>query len=110
MKHELCNVYDQKGKFFTPPYAYRTSEQATRSFADAINDESSYMNPHPEDYTLQHIGTYDDNTGKIELFEITKTLATGVQCVKTTLSENFTPRIVKDEQANSSKQAEPSPT
>ena len=40
---------------------------AVRAFADQANDETSTIQKHPEDYTLFHLGGYDDNTAEIAL-------------------------------------------
>lgn len=40
---------------------FRTNEEATRYFADAINDPTSILNKHPADYELLHLGLINDN-------------------------------------------------
>lgn len=39
---------------------FRTNEEAARYFSDAINDESSMLNKHPQDYELIHVGLVND--------------------------------------------------
>lgn len=43
---------------------FRTDQEAARYFADAINDTSSILNKHPQDYELILVGAVDD-TGQI---------------------------------------------
>lgn len=40
---------------------FRTDQEAARYFADAINDKSSMLNKHPQDYELLKLGSIDDN-------------------------------------------------
>lgn len=54
-------IYDNKAKDFTGMQMYilmcfRTDQQAARYFADAVNDKSSILNKHPEDYDLVCLG------------------------------------------------------
>lgn len=44
---------------------FRTHEEAARYFADAINDTSSILNKHPQDYVLIHCGNLAED-GKID--------------------------------------------
>jgi len=46
---------------------FRTDTEAARYFADAINDTSSILNKHPQDYDLIHCGTVSDD-GRVEAF------------------------------------------
>lgn len=62
-------IWDNKAEEFIGRAMYtlmvfRTDQEATRYFMDAINDETSILHKHPEDYELQALGTIDD-TGKI---------------------------------------------
>lgn len=41
--------------------AFRTDQEATRYFADAILDEKSILNKHPADYELIKCGRLHDN-------------------------------------------------
>lgn len=44
--------------------SFRTDPEATRYFADAINDETSILHKHPDDYALLYLGEITD-TGAI---------------------------------------------
>lgn len=55
---------------------FRTNEEATRYFADAINDKSSILNKHPADYALIQLGKLTiDN--KLISFETPQNIVTG---------------------------------
>lgn len=66
MKTEAYSIYDSKSKTYTPPFFMRQRGEAIRAFTQTANDPSSNINKFPEDYSLFHIGFYDDNTGKLE--------------------------------------------
>lgn len=42
-------------------FTFRTDQQATRYFADAIHDDKSMLNKHPDDYELIKIADIDDD-------------------------------------------------
>lgn len=61
MKLQVISVYDAKSKAYSPPMTFVALGTATRSFEDEVNNPQSPYNKHPEDYTLFHLGEYDDN-------------------------------------------------
>lgn len=63
----LCSVRDSAMAAFAPPMTFVAMGQAQRSFRDAVNDKSSGMFVHPEDYELWLIGFFYEDTGEIEL-------------------------------------------
>jgi len=63
---QIFAIYDKKGISFGLPYYALQKGQAIRGFTDAVNDPSSPYNKHPEDFTLFHLGEFNDQTGKIE--------------------------------------------
>lgn len=64
MLHKLVSIYDSKAQVYSPTIAFPTLGMAERSFTDAVNDPQSSYNKHPEDYTLFHVGEFDDSTGQ----------------------------------------------
>lgn len=55
---------------------FRTDQQATRYFADAINDEKSILNKHPGDYELLRLGTINEK-GQIAISAEPQVILTG---------------------------------
>ena len=51
---------------------------AIRSFSDAVQDQDSAFNKHPEDYSLWEIGEFDDQTGEIIYYTPHHALGTGL--------------------------------
>lgn len=60
---EVFTVFDAKIKAFMSPFYERSIESATRAFDDACNKPDHPFYAHPEDYTLFHLGSYDDQAG-----------------------------------------------
>ena len=66
MKHLILSVHDVKGECYQRPLIAKTKGEALRGFIDAVNDPNFEFFKHPEDYTLFHIGFFDDGTGLVE--------------------------------------------
>ena len=65
MKHQIFSVYDTIAKAWLPPFYYHNEGLAIRTFADCVNSEQHQFGANPSDYTLFHIGEWDDHDGKI---------------------------------------------
>lgn len=65
MKMEMFSVYDSKTELFMRPWFAINVASAQRTFNDEANDKSSPLSKHPEDYTLYHIGTFQDDTAMV---------------------------------------------
>lgn len=63
MKLFVFSIFDSKAEAFNTPIFLPAKGQATRTFEDQVNDESSPFNKHPGDYTLFLIGEFDTDTG-----------------------------------------------
>lgn len=78
MKLQLCAVYDAKSKSFSQPLSFVALGTATRSFEDEVNTPNSQYHKHPEDYTLFHLGEYDDNDASFKPLETPYSLGVAV--------------------------------
>lgn len=79
---QLITVHDSKSGIFTPPVAVLAIGEAIRTFEDAVNDPQSPFNKHPEDYTLFHIGSYDETTASVEMLQSPLSLGGALNFVK----------------------------
>lgn len=66
MINKIFTVYDEKAQAYLPPFYFHQEAQARRVFTDTINSKDHQFGNHPADYTLFHIGEFDDNTAQIE--------------------------------------------
>ncbi len=65
MKHNAYSIYDSKAVAYLPPFMCHSEGIAIRSFTEACNSEGHQFGKFPADYTLFHIGEFDDETGKL---------------------------------------------
>lgn len=66
MKLLVFSVRDSKAEAFTRPFFAQTRGMAVRGFRDAVNgDQNEPIAKHPEDFTLFHIGEFDELTGEL---------------------------------------------
>ena len=80
MKLNAYTIYDVASGIYMRPFFSQADGQAIRGFKDIATDADHEIGKHPEDYTLYRIGSFNDNTGKMEGEEPEK-LITGLACV-----------------------------
>ena len=78
MNHLIFTVYDEKAEVYLPPFFVPTLGIATRAFKDCINSPEHQFGKHPHDYTLFHLGEYDDSNSKFGVSK-RKMLGNGVE-------------------------------
>ena len=61
----VYSVYDLKARCYSTPFFQHNDGVALRSFIDLVNDTRSAIYAHAEDYTLNQIGTFNDDTGEL---------------------------------------------
>lgn len=65
MKLKIYAIRDLKTCFMTP-VVEMNDPSAVRNFEHAVLEGNSLMHSHPGDYALYALGTYDNETGKLE--------------------------------------------
>lgn len=63
-------VYDSAVQAYMTPFFMQSRGQALRAFSDEVNKAGSAFNAHPGDFTLFHLGGFDQASGEL-LKEIT---------------------------------------
>lgn len=66
MKLKVFTVYDSKAEAYLQPFFSVSTGAAVRMFSDAITDSNHQFHKHAADYTLFHIGEYDDTNGLLK--------------------------------------------
>ncbi len=66
MIKKAYSVYDKKALMFTAPFYMVTEAQAVRAFSNMVNSSGNDIHSNPEDFTLMHVGDFDDTTGQFE--------------------------------------------
>ena len=59
-------VFDRASGVYDRPFPALTDQAAIRSFGDVVMDTSHPIGKHPGDFTLMRVGSWNDNTGKLE--------------------------------------------
>lgn len=66
---KLFSVHDNKAKYYLTPFFMKTTAEAIRGFSEVCQDDKSQFNKYPNDFTLVEMGTYDETTGKTNLYD-----------------------------------------
>lgn len=64
MKIQVFSVFDAKQGIYGQPNLLLNRATAERAFMQSVLDPQSNIAQHPEDFTVFHIGEYDDETAK----------------------------------------------
>lgn len=67
MKTNVYTIYDSKTHSYHQPLFFINEAVALRSFALACNDPESFLCQSPTDYSLFHLGEFDDDTASFAL-------------------------------------------
>lgn len=62
---ELFSIYDHLAKTFGPPVSSPMVDSAIRDFSEVCMDPQSKFARQPLDYTLFHVGRFDEATGNL---------------------------------------------
>ena len=81
MKLSVFAIFDSKAEAYASPFFMGAIGQAIRAFSDEASNDSSNIAKHPEDYTLFHLGTYDDATASFDLLPTPRSLGVAVEFV-----------------------------
>lgn len=68
MKFEICSVYDSKAAVYSRPFFVHNLSLAERVALDILRGESDIAR-HPDDFSLFHLGSFDDGSAKFDLFD-----------------------------------------
>lgn len=81
MKLKMVVMYDSKTEAYGVPNFVVSIGGAIRGFTDEINRDApdNILHRHPHDFSLYHIGDYDDNTATFELLQQPREIARGIE-------------------------------
>lgn len=79
MIQQVFTVFDSAAGLFLEPFFCRTVEEALRKFRATVNHpDAGNISKFPEDYTLFHIGQYEQETGLLDPFPTPHSLGVAV--------------------------------
>lgn len=88
MKLKLFVVYDSKTESYGVPFFRDFTANALREWAEVASNKSDKQNQiakFPADFTLFEIGSYDQQSGEVSLYEVKYSLGLAVEHVKDNL-------------------------
>lgn len=64
----IVSIFDSATQAYSRPVFVQSTGVAIRSFTDEVNrdDPNNEMKRHPADFSLFHLGSFDDSTGVFE--------------------------------------------
>lgn len=66
MQYKIFSIFDRKSETFGQVMCKPAVGVMTREFVDAVNDEATQLNKHPEDFALFELGIFDDVDGSVD--------------------------------------------
>lgn len=96
MKLNIYSIYDTASGTYLRPFFTGADGDAARSFSDLAIDAEHQIGKHPADYTLFRLGSFNDNTGKIE-GETPEKIATALECIAASRTVNKNQMSLLDE-------------
>jgi hypothetical protein len=66
---QIFTVYDSKAAAYMFPFQEQSVGAALRAFLDSLENEQHIFFKHSADFTLFHIGTFDNSTAKFDQFK-----------------------------------------
>lgn len=63
MQLQTYAVFDVKAQAYAQPFFAANHAVAIRNFEGAVRSGNNQLGTHPEDFSLWHLGEYDDETG-----------------------------------------------
>lgn len=66
MKLLAFTIYDEKAEAFSPPFFTNAIGIASRQFSELVNNADTMIHKHPADFTLYHVGYFDNHTAKFD--------------------------------------------
>ena len=74
MKTEMFVIFDTVAKIYNKPFFLVNLPSAQRAAQDLINNRDHEISRNPQDYTMWHLGSYDDETAQFDLLLTPKCL------------------------------------
>lgn len=63
---QMGALFDSKARAYRPPFFVAHMDVALRSIRAAVNDPKHELSQFAEDFFVHHLGTFDDELGRIE--------------------------------------------
>ncbi len=78
---QIFDIFDSATGSYARPFFMLSKGEATRAFVDIINDDQSSIHKHPEDFTLFHLGSFDQETAEFKSLPAPSSMGKAIQYV-----------------------------
>lgn len=82
MIYGTFSIYDSKAEAFLPPFILPKTTMAQRAFSDCVNSPDHQFANNPADYTLFHLGFFDDESAKFNAHDTPQSLGLALEYIK----------------------------
>lgn len=82
MKLQMFVIFDACAQVYNKPFCQINEQVAVRCCQDLVNDPGTDCSKSPHDYSLFHIGTYDDEHAEIKIADTHKCVCRFHELVK----------------------------
>jgi len=79
---KVFSIYDSNAEVFLPPFYFQNKGEAIRVFSDTVQDSSTQLCKHPEDFTLFMLGDFDNSNAKYTSLQTPVSLGLALDFVK----------------------------
>jgi len=97
MKIKIFSIFDSAALIYCRPFFMPEIGQALRSFVDMANDKNEPVGQHPADYTLFHVGEYDDKECSFDSLKPAVNLGNGLNFVRKAGNSGQIPMALPDD-------------
>jgi len=81
MQTNVFSVFDSKAGSYAQPFYSPTIGSAIRAFIGAISDPNTMLSKHPSDFSLMHLGSFDDDTGLFTNLQVPLNLGVAISFI-----------------------------
>lgn len=99
MLTNIFTVYDNAAARFLEPFHAPTIEYALRQFRQTVNTPDHLFSRFPEDYTLFHVGSMNQETGVLTAFDAPRNLGVGITFLDRIQDNSVTPIHISQDEA-----------
>ena len=87
MLYQMFVQYDSKADAYSLPFWALTVPAGVRAFSDMALNPETLVNRHPADFTLFHVGEFNDVSGQVKMFDVKTNLGLASEFI--TAAERF---------------------
>lgn len=97
---QIFSVYDSKAESFSQPFFCPNAAIAIRSFSEEVSNPQSQLSKYPADFTLFHIGSFNDSTSLLTPLKTPISLGLAIEFLPRTPSPQSQLRLDSDPLSN----------